>query len=51
MYRVYYGPHLKGVWPTPAEAIRHAKRLFFTRDRGLPIRISTPFASIKYPMR
>lgn len=47
MYRVYYGPHLKGMHAAPVEAGRQAKRLFLTRGilargRGLPVRIYSP---------
>lgn len=43
MYRVYYGPFLKGVWPTPVEAINHVKLLRRTRGRGLSISVVTPY--------
>lgn len=55
MYRVYYGPFLKGMHATPVEAGRQARILFLTRGwslthgRGLPIRIYSPSGcSIKY---
>lgn len=47
MYRVYFGPHLKGVWPTPVEAINHVKLLRRTRDRGLSIWVATPCGLFK----
>lgn len=55
MYRVYYGPFLKGLHTMPIEAGEHAKRLFLTRTlgltrgRGLPVRVYSPRGcSIKY---
>lgn len=49
MYRVYYGPHFKGCYRTPVEAGHHAKLLFLTRGRSLPVRIYSPRGcSIKY---
>lgn len=42
MYRVYFGPYLKGVHATPLEAGRHAKLLLLTRGRGLPTRVYSP---------
>lgn len=49
MYRVYYGPHLKGMHATPVDAGRHARILLLTRGQGLPIRIYSPSGcSIKY---
>jgi hypothetical protein len=41
MYRVYYGPYLKGVHRTPKAAINHVKLLRRTRDRGLSIWVET----------
>lgn len=54
MYRVYYGPRLKGMHATPIKAVRQARILFLTRGllsrgEGLPVRIYSPSGcSIKY---